>query len=176
LQGQRTMTTAGSLVSTSSTVSVSSEDSAGCQVEPLLVREQVSDSPLILRICMIRFRLGLAVHSSGKRPQNELGATVTTPPATSGPPAPDPSVVNPVQPSGPPKKRPTGLIVLLIILAVLLMGVIGWVGLINGEYLCLDRRPWWGPPENPEVYTSCSGHIDELLRKWGWASWTRPVL
>jgi hypothetical protein len=66
LQGQRTMTTAGSLVSTSSTVSVSSEDSAGCQVEALLVREQVSDSPLILRICMIRFRLGLAVHSSGK--------------------------------------------------------------------------------------------------------------
>ena len=42
------------------------EDSAGCQVEALLVREQVSDSPLILRICMIRFRLGLAVHSSGK--------------------------------------------------------------------------------------------------------------
>jgi hypothetical protein len=140
------------------------------QVNALLVREQVSDSPLVLRICMIRFRLGLAVHSSGKRPQNELGATVTTPPATSGPPAPDPSGVNPVQPSGPPKKRATGLIILLIILALLLMGLIGWMGLINGEYLCLDRRPWWGPPENPDVYTSCSGHIDELLRKWGWVS------
>jgi hypothetical protein len=28
----------------------------------------------------------------------------------------------------------------------------------------------WGPPENPEIYTDCSGHIDELFRKWGWVS------
>jgi hypothetical protein len=89
---------------------------------------------------------------------------VTTPPATSGPSAPDFSVVNPVQ-SSAPDKRPTGLIVLMIILSFVLIGLIGWLFLVNGEYLCLDRRPWWGPPENPDVYTSCSGHIDELLRK-----------
>jgi hypothetical protein len=95
---------------------------------------------------------------------------VTTQPATSRPSAADPTVVNPLQASAPPKKRPTGLIVLMIILPLLLIGIIGWLALVNGEYLCLDRRPWWGPPENPDIYTSCSGHIDELLRKWGWVS------
>src|SRR5215217_408870 len=38
-----------------------------------------------------------------------MGATVTTPPATSGPSAPHRSLVNPVQPFGPPKERRTGL-------------------------------------------------------------------
>ena len=89
---------------------------------------------------------------------------MTTPSATSGPSALDLSVVNPVQ-SSAPEKRPTGLIVLMIILSLLLIGIIGWLFLVNGEYLCLDRRPWWGPPENPDVYTSCSGHIDVLLHK-----------
>jgi hypothetical protein len=89
---------------------------------------------------------------------------VTTPSATSGPSAPDLSVVNSVH-SSAPEKRPTGLIVLMIILSLVLIGIIGWLFLVNGEYLCLDRRPWWGPPENPKVYTSCSEHIDELLRK-----------
>jgi hypothetical protein len=89
---------------------------------------------------------------------------VTTPSATSGPSAPDLGVVNPVQ-SSAPEKRPTGLIVLMIILSLVLIGIIGWLVLVNGEYLCLDRRRWWGPPENPDVYTSCSGHIDELLHK-----------
>jgi hypothetical protein len=82
----------------------------------------------------------------------------------------NPTVVDPLQPSRPPKKRPTGLIVLMIILALLLIGIIGWLVLVNGEWICLDRSPVWGPPENPDVYTSCSGHIDELLRKWGWVS------
>jgi hypothetical protein len=67
--------------------------------------------------------------------------------------------------SSAPEKRPTRLIVLMIILSLVLIGIIGWLVLVNGEYLCLDRRPWWGPPENPKVYTSCSEHIDELLRK-----------
>jgi hypothetical protein len=89
---------------------------------------------------------------------------VSTPSATSGPSAPDLGVVNPVQ-SSAPEKRPTGLIVLMIILSLVLIGIIGWLFLVNGEYLCLDRRPLWGPPENPDVYTSCSGHIDELLHK-----------
>jgi hypothetical protein len=89
---------------------------------------------------------------------------VSTPSATSGPSAPDLGVVNPVQ-SSAPEKRPTGLIVLMIILSLVLIGIIGWLFLVNGEYLCLDRRPLWGPPENPDVYTSCSGHIGELLHK-----------
>jgi hypothetical protein len=95
---------------------------------------------------------------------------VTTPPATPGPSAPDRSVVDPLQPSRLPKERHTWLIVLMIILALLLLGIIGWLWLTNGEWICLDRSPVWGPPENPDVYTSCSGHIDELLRKWGWVS------
>jgi hypothetical protein len=27
-----------------------------------------------------------------------------------------------------------------------------------GEEICLDRWPWWGPPENADVYSACSGH------------------
>ena len=92
---------------------------------------------------------------------------MTTPPATSGPSAPDRALVNPIQPPEPAKKRKSPLTALMIIravlVAVLLMVIVGF-GLVNGEYICLDRSPWWGPPENPDVYTSCSGHIDEMLR------------
>lgn len=56
-----------------------------------------------------------------------------------------------------------------LLLVLMLMPVVGWF-LIAGEWVCLDRSPVWGPPENPEVYTTCSGHINELLRKWGWVS------
>jgi hypothetical protein len=38
--------------------------------------------------------------------------------------------------------------------------------LINGEEICLDRSPWWGPPtagSDPD----CSGHIYERLQKRG---------
>jgi hypothetical protein len=45
-------------------------------------------------------------------------------------------MAHPLQPSAPSKKRPTGLIVLMIILALLLIGIIGWLALVNGEYLC----------------------------------------
>jgi hypothetical protein len=96
---------------------------------------------------------------------------VTTPPATSGPSAPDPTAVNLLQPPGPYRERRNSLIVpiiwgllLVLLLALMLMPVVGWF-LAAGEYICLDRSPVWGPPENPDVYTSCSGHIDELLRK-----------
>jgi hypothetical protein len=106
-----------------------------------------------------------------------MGATVTTPPATSGPSTPDPSVVNPLEPSGPYKERRNLLTVpmiiwgllLVLVLALMLMPVVGYF-LAAGEWICLDRSPVWGPPENPEVYTTCSGHIDELLRKWAWVS------
>jgi hypothetical protein len=56
-----------------------------------------------------------------------------------------------------------------LLVVLLLIWIVG-LWLVNGEWICLNRDPVWGPPENPEVYTSCSGHIDELLRKWGWAS------
>ena len=79
--------------------------------------------------------------------------------------------------SGPYKQRRTSLtgpmivwgLLLLLVLALMLMPVVGWF-LAAGEWVCLDRNPIWGPPENPDVYTSCSGHIDELLRKWGWVT------
>jgi hypothetical protein len=70
----------------------------------------------------------------------------------------------------------TSLIVVLIIwdlllvlgLALTLIAVVGWF-LVTDESICLDRRTVWGPPESG-VNTDCSGHIDELLRKWGWVS------
>ena len=83
---------------------------------------------------------------------------MTPPPATSGPSAPDPTVVNALQASAPPKKRPTGLIVLMIILALLLIGIIGWLALVNGEYLCLDRRPGGGLPRTPSLYELFRAH------------------
>jgi hypothetical protein len=61
------------------------------------------------------------------------------------------------------------MIVWALLVAFLLIWIVS-AFLVNGEYVCLDRSPVWGPPENPEVYTSCSGHIDEVLRKWGWVS------
>ena len=101
---------------------------------------------------------------------------MNTEPATSGPSAPDPSVTNPLQPSGPYEELNTSLIIVLIIwdlllvlgLALTLIAVVGWF-LVTDESICLDRRPVWWPPESG-VNTDCSGHIDELLRKWGWVS------
>ena len=94
-------------------------------------------------------------------------------------PAPDRSVINPLQPSGPYEELNTSHIIVLIIwdvllvllvlgLALTLMAVVGW-WLVADESICLDRQPWWGPPESG-VNTDCSGHINELLRKWGWVS------
>jgi hypothetical protein len=72
-----------------------------------------------------------------------------------------------------PKRQNTSLIVAMIVWALLVAFLLIWIVsalLVNGEYICLDRRPVWGPPENPKIYTDCSGHIDELFRKWGWVS------
>jgi hypothetical protein len=53
-------------------------------------------------------------------------------------------------------------ITLGIITFVLIFGGFIWVmGLAVSEEICFDRWPWWGPPENPDVYTSCSGHYYE---------------
>jgi hypothetical protein len=86
----------------------------------------------------------------------------------SRPSAPDHAVINRPEDSRPSKERNPLWSVLLIIwalLVALLQIAIVLLWLINGEYICLDRPAWWGPPEDSEVYTSCSGHIDELLRK-----------
>ena len=41
--------------------------------------------------------------------------------------------------------------------------------LAMSEDICLDRWPWWGPPEDPNVYTSCSGHMWERHEAgYGW--------
>ena len=31
--------------------------------------------------------------------------------------------------------------------------------LAMNEELCLDRRPWWGPPESGDPNAYCSGHV-----------------
>jgi hypothetical protein len=50
-------------------------------------------------------------------------------------------------------------------IVLVLLGVIAFGYLVNGEEICLDRRPWWGPPNDPNVYTSCSGHWYERHHK-----------
>ena len=56
---------------------------------------------------------------------------MTTPLATSGPHRPEPSFLDSLPDSGPPQKRRTWLIVLVIILAFVLTGILGWVALIG---------------------------------------------
>jgi hypothetical protein len=48
------------------------------------------------------------------------------------------------------------VIALLITLASLaLIAVVSVNLLMMGEYICEDRSPWWGPPEDPN--STCSG-------------------
>jgi hypothetical protein len=42
---------------------------------------------------------------------------------------------------------------------LLLLGAIVILSLAASEEICLDRSPWWGPPENPD--STCSGHMYE---------------
>lgn len=56
---------------------------------------------------------------------------MTTPLATSEPHRPEPSFLDSLPASGPPQKRRTWLIVLVIILAFVLTGILGWVALIG---------------------------------------------
>ena len=50
-------------------------------------------------------------------------------------------------------------------IVLVLLGVIAFGYFVNGEEICLDRHPWWGPPNDPNVYTSCSGHWYERHHK-----------
>jgi hypothetical protein len=45
----------------------------------------------------------------------------------------------------------------LVLMGLLISTVI--LGLATDEQICLDRWPWWGPPENPD--STCTGHIYE---------------
>ena len=46
------------------------------------------------------------------------------------------------------KKLRIWLISIFVALAVPLVGVISVAYMINGEEICLDRHPGWGPPES----------------------------
>lgn len=48
-------------------------------------------------------------------------------------------------------------------LVLVLVGFIIIVGMFTGEYLCEDRHPWWGPPENGSD-DSCAGYIYEGMK------------
>jgi hypothetical protein len=61
----------------------------------------------------------------------EWESPVTTPPALSGASTPEPSFLDSLQPSGPPKTRRTWLIVLIIVLALVLVGIVGCVAIIG---------------------------------------------
>jgi hypothetical protein len=63
---------------------------------------------------------------------------VTTPPAMSGVSAPEPSFLDSLQPSGPPKKRRTWLVVLVIVLALALVGIVGCVAIIGSTGKAID--------------------------------------
>ena len=45
------------------------------------------------------------------------------------------------------------------VVMLLLLGAIVILSLAAGEEICLDRSPWWGPPENSD--STCSGHMYE---------------
>jgi hypothetical protein len=55
----------------------------------------------------------------------------------------------------------------LVFVVVCAVAFVMWLGL--GEEICFDRSPWWGPPNDPNVYTTCSGHIYERRQAgYGW--------
>ena len=56
---------------------------------------------------------------------------------------------------------------LVLTLAIFTAFTIMW--LAADEDICLDRSPWWGPPNDPNVYTTCSGHMWERHEAgYGW--------
>jgi hypothetical protein len=52
-----------------------------------------------------------------------------------------------------------------ITVGMVLIGFAWIMGLAVNEEICFDRWPWWGPPKNPDVYTTCSGHYYERHHK-----------
>jgi hypothetical protein len=64
-----------------------------------------------------------------------------------------------------------GLIALLSTFVLMFIGFIYVMGLAMDEQICFDRRPWWGPPEDPT--SECTGHWYES-RHPGLFPWTLP--
>lgn len=100
------------------------------------MNRRVLASRLIRRVGMLRFRFGWRsifeeTASNRLKQPNRRGVAVTTPLATSEPHRPEPSFLDSLPASGPPQKRRTWLIVLVIILAFVLTGILGWVALIG---------------------------------------------
>jgi hypothetical protein len=62
------------------------------------------------------------------------------------------------------KKLRIRLAAILIPFGLAIVGFIFSAYMINGEEICLDRRPWWGPPESG-YDDSCSGHIYERMHQ-----------
>ena len=60
------------------------------------------------------------------------------------------------------KKLRIWLTPILITFGLAIVGFIVSAYMINGEEICLDRRPWWGPLESG-YDNSCSGHIYERM-------------
>jgi hypothetical protein len=56
------------------------------------------------------------------------------------------------------------LISIFVALAVPLVGVIGVAYMINGEEICLDRHPWWGPPESGMTTRALATYTSERIR------------
>lgn len=56
-----------------------------------------------------------------------------------------------------------------LIFALFLVALFAVMTLAMSEDICLDRRPWWGPPNDPNAYTTCSGHMWERHEAgYGW--------
>lgn len=81
----------------------------------------------------------------------EWESPVSTPPAMSGASAPEPSFLDSLQPSGPPKKRRTWLIVLVIILALMLVVIVGCVAIIGSTGKAIDEAVTEASPEASEL-------------------------
>jgi hypothetical protein len=53
------------------------------------------------------------------------------------------------------------LLPVVVLSGLIFAGFIWIMTLAANEEICFDRWPWWGPPENPGVYTDCTGHYYE---------------
>ena len=75
---------------------------------------------------------------------------MTTPPVTSAPSALGPSFLDYLPASGLPKKRHTWIIVLVVTLALMLVGFVGWVAIIASTGKAKGARDEGEAPPPPE--------------------------
>jgi hypothetical protein len=81
----------------------------------------------------------------------EWESPVTTRPAMPRASASEPSFLDSLQPSGPPKKRRTWLIVLVIILALMLVGIVGCVAIIGSTGKAVGEGTTEASPKASEL-------------------------